>query len=194
MRSIPRCNCASIARGALAKLGHNHVITGAVAGAIYVPADATTRCADLYTNVDALVVDAPAARAAAGEGFTSTPSAGDIARTRKNMLGSKLLDAERYPFITAHVTQVISGDDSSEVRIALTVRDHTAMLTAPVVRHEDGDDLSIHAHLRTDHATLGLKPYSALFGALTVAEEIDVEIALVARRERVTSAGSAPDS
>jgi polyisoprenoid-binding protein YceI len=185
--------------GALSQLGHNHVIMGALHGDIFVPGDATARCADVYVEVDALVVDAPAARAAAGEDFSSTPSSSDIDRTRRNMLGDKVLDAAQYPYITAHITQLIPGDDSSDVRLALTVRDHTAMLTVPVVRTGDGDELSIHARFTTDHATLGLKPFSALFGALTVAQRIDVEIALVARRVHaassapIKSAGSAPD-
>jgi polyisoprenoid-binding protein YceI len=179
--------------GALSKLGHNHIITGALAGAIAVPADATARTADLYVEVAALVVDAPAARAAAGEGFTSTPSEGDIERTRKNMLGDKVLDAAAHPFITAHITQLVAGDETSDVRLALTIRDHTAVMTVPVVRHGNGDELSIQAHFTTDHATLGLKPFSALFGALAVAERIDVEISLVALRGQIKSAGSAPD-
>jgi polyisoprenoid-binding protein YceI len=181
--------------GALAALGHNHVITSrSVDGFIYLADDLAAARADLFTSVAELTVDDAAARTAAGPDFTSRPTEQDIEGTRANMLGPKLLDAEHFPFITAHITPVHVRTQATDVELALTVRDKTAHISIAVTWQRHGDELHVATTFVTDHAALSLEPFSALGGSLRVADKIDAAIALTARRVDVKSAGNAPDS
>jgi hypothetical protein len=181
--------------GALAALGHNHVITSnGIEGFVYLADDSAAARADLFVPVATLVVDDAAARTAAGPDFATQPTVQDIEGTRANMLGAKLLDSEQFPFLIAHITPVHVGPESTAVVLALTVRDQTARIQMPVTWKRNGDELVIDANFGTDHTTLALEPFSALGGALRVAQTIDASVTLVARRARVTSAGNAPDS
>jgi polyisoprenoid-binding protein YceI len=181
--------------GAFAALGHNHVITSnAVDGFIYLADDMAAARADLFIPVAALTVDDTAARTAAGPDFATQPTQQDIEGTRTNMLGPKVLDAERFPFVTAHITPLHVRPESTDVEFALTVRGNTARIPIVVTWQRKGDELQVEATFKTDHATLSLEPFSALGGALRVAEPIDIAVALTARRNTVKSAENAPDS
>ena len=117
--------------GALASLGHNHVIDSrSVDGFIYLADDLTEARADLFVPVASFVVDDAAARTAAGPDFATQPTADDIEGTRANMLGPKLLDAEQCPFVVVHVAPMQVGPESTQVQLSMQVRDHTA--TVPV--------------------------------------------------------------
>lgn len=162
--------------GRLAKLGHNHVITSeALAGWIHW---GETPYAELYLPVTALVVDDPAARARAGEGFESVPSERDVAGTRSNMLGDKLLAAEKHPFLRISLT----AQDSETARADIIVADRQSSASVPVTVTVEGSKLTATSSFQLSHDALGLTPFSALGGAITVADEIDVEVTLVARR------------
>jgi polyisoprenoid-binding protein YceI len=181
--------------GALAALGHNHVITSrSVDGFIYLADDLAAARADLFVPVAALTVDDAAARTAAGPDFATQPTQQDIEGTRTNMLGPKLLDAEHFSFITAHVTPIHVRTEGTDVELALTVRDKTAHIPIVVTWQRQGEELRVATTFSTDHATLALEPFSALGGSLRVADKIDVAMALTAHRAPVKSAGNVPDS
>ena len=181
--------------GTLAALGHNHVITtDAIDGFIYLADDLATARADLFVPVAALVVDDAAARLEAGPDFDTVPTLQAIQGTRANMLGEKLLDAEHFPFLLAHITPVHVGPESTEVMLALTVRGQAANKSIAVAWQRRDEELLVQASFSIDHATLSLEPFSAMGGALRVAQTIDVAVTLVARRAAIRSAGIAPDS
>jgi hypothetical protein len=169
--------------GALAGLGHNHVIDGALDGFIYLPDDRAAAQADLFVRVADFVIDAAASRRAAGDDFASTPSAQDIAGTRANMLGPKLLDAVQFPFLLAHVAPRQIDAESAELTLVLTVRDHTAHIPVVVAWRQHDDEIDGDATFSVSHTMLGLEPFSALGGALRVDETIDAHVVLVAARE-----------
>ena len=170
--------------GTFAALGHNHVIQSRVDGFIYLADDLTNAQADLFVAVAGFVVDDPAARVAAGPDFATQPTTADIEGTRANMLGPKLLDAEKSPFIAVHVAPNHIGEQTTQVMLSIRIRDHVAEVPVNVNWSRSGDELSIHGTFATDHATLGLEPFSALGGALRVADKIDVEVSLVAKATR----------
>ena len=167
--------------GPLAALGHNHVVTSASTdGFVYLADDLANARADFIVPVESFVVDDPAARTAAGPDFATQPTASDIAGTREHMLGSDLLDAAAFPYISVHVAPAHVGAQSTRVNVSIDVHGKTATLPVDVEWHRTGDQLSIVAEFSVDHATLGLAPYSLFGGALRVADSIDVRIALVA--------------
>lgn len=167
--------------GALATLGHNHVIVShELDGFVYLADDMSKARADLFVPVTSFVIDDAAERAAAGADFTTQPSPSDIEGTRANMSGPKLLDAQQWPFVVVHVAPMHVGTDSTQVQLSITVRDETATVPVDARWKRTGNELTIESAFKIDHATLGLTPFSALGGALRVADQIDIAVSIVA--------------
>jgi hypothetical protein len=85
--------------GALAQLGHDHVVVSHDVAGYVAPVEAR---ADLYVRLERLVVDEAAERAEAH--FESQPPDDAIAGTRENML--RKLDAAAHPFAVIGVRGV----------------------------------------------------------------------------------------
>jgi hypothetical protein len=91
--------------GRLAKLGHNHVITSAnESGHAWTSGALATSGFEVRVAVNDLVVDDPAARAAAGEDFPGELSEAARQGTRNNMLRAEVLDGEHYPEIVVRAS------------------------------------------------------------------------------------------
>lgn len=168
--------------GPLAALGHNHVIESReFTGTIVVADDALDSSAAFEFPVDSLVVDPPAARAAAGAAFASVPTEADKAGTAANMRGPRVLDAATYPRIRARFEAETVDRDVTRGRLGVEVAGRSASVPVQghVTRTEEGLVVRVAFTLR--HADLGLAPFSALGGALSVAQAMEVTVALTAR-------------
>jgi hypothetical protein len=169
--------------GPLAAFGHNHVILArGLEGRLAVPA------ADRYPGtrfeltlpVAALVVDDPGARRAAGAGFDTQPTADDVDGTREHLLGARLLDALAYPVIA--VRGLVTADAAGGLRAdaVVVVKGREARVTVPLAVEATGDARVASGAFRVSHAELGLSPYTVAFGALAVADELEIRFRLVA--------------
>lgn len=105
----------------------------------------------------------------------------DRRKIRQSMLGRKQLDSEAFPEIRALVDAVRMEGAEAVARLTLTVKDR------PVVREvripwpavADGE-LLISFDAEFSFSEFGIEPYSALLGAIRVADEFDVVVRLVA--------------
>jgi hypothetical protein len=167
--------------GPLARFGHDHVIAAReLHGYVLVPRARGAARADLYVALDTLSVDEPALRAAAG--LDTTPTAEDIAGTRRNML-DRTLAASRHPFV---VVQLTAADDaappSAAVDAAIALHGTTRTLRVPVALAHDGDTLRASGELALRQSDFGIAPFSVFGGALRVEDQVDVRFDLYARR------------
>jgi hypothetical protein len=165
--------------GWMSSRAHGHVMTSSdLGGAIYLaePRDAST--AFLYFRPFDLVLDDPAARAAAGAGFESTRTAADIEATRLRMLGPRGFDSNAHPYVAA----VVRWQDSQTAAVTLLLREESLTLPVPVVWSVDGGTLEAYADFTFDHSELGLEPYSAFAGAIAVGQPIRIQLSLRASR------------
>ncbi len=163
--------------GALARLGHNHVLVAAgLAGEL---------CGErfvLTVPVASLEVDPSAARAAEGAEFATEPSADDIAATRRHLLGSGQLEADAWPLIQVTGVVVRHGAEGV-VAVRLEVRGGFAELQVPVqFSGEREGRLVTSGGLELAQSSLGLVPYSVALGALRVRDEVSIRFRLVAER------------
>ncbi len=170
--------------GALSGLGHNHVISvGELDGTVVLDPDPEQSRFEFTIPVQGLVVDDPALRKAEGEGFSSEPSEKDIAGTRRNMLGKRVLDAEQYPTITVTGTPPRAdgeGDDRTQaLDLSIELLGRVIELQAPVALQQNGDSIEASGEFTLSHGELGMKPFTALFGSLRVADEMDVKYRVV---------------
>lgn len=169
--------------GALAKLGHNHVIAvDGLTGSVTLGTGDTPSRFTMQFPVASLVIDDPDLRAARGERFESQPTESDIAGTKHNMLSEKLLKGDEYPMIRVSGTH--DGGDLSDTTLDLTVNlvGRQVQLSAPAKVSIVADTLTADGQMTVTHAQLGLTPFSAALGALKVADDIDFFYHVVARR------------
>ena len=157
--------------GALARLGHDHAVTGRqIHGYAWLPTNGAAR-ADLYLVVAELVVDDPDARETAG--FTTEPTAADRDGTYRNMLAS--LDADRYPYVFLHVVVPTTGPPEARVTaVDLTLHGMTRRLAVPVNVVTTGDGFLVTGTFRIRQTDFGIKPFSVFGGALAVRDELEL--------------------
>jgi hypothetical protein len=169
--------------GALARAGHNHVISvGELAGDVHVaPVLAESRF-EIEIPVASLVVDDPALRAQEGEEFSSVPSTDDIEGTRRNMLGEKVLDAKEYPTLRIEGVGPVGAPGEQELHLTIGLLGRSIPLTVPTDVRLEGDTLYASGQFTVTHEELGMKPFSVFLGALQVADPMDFAYNVTAHR------------
>jgi len=168
--------------GALARLGHNHVISAnRVEGAVVVDGASARSSFVLRVPVEALEVDNPELRRHSGDDFAKEPSATDIEGTRDNMLGPRVLDATEYPIIT--VSGTTEGTSVSAANVRFEVKQNSAEKVVPIAALVTDQSIQVSGELSLSHEELGLNPFSALVGAIRVAELMEVSFRISAVRE-----------
>jgi hypothetical protein len=157
--------------GALAALGHNHVITSTSLGGRIDALPGGEYRFDLALPVESFVVDPPGPRAEEGEDFAANVA--DDARdgTRTNMLGERVLDAARFPVIRLAGETLSAADGARSLALAVTVRDTTREFRVPVTI-VPGERPVVRGELPLTHADLGLSPFSVMGGMLAVRDDL----------------------
>jgi polyisoprenoid-binding protein YceI len=170
--------------GAMAHLGHNHVIAiRQLTGSVLLAADRTQSSFQMDFPVEAMSVDEPALRAAEGPDFQSTVDEAAIAGTRDHMLGESLLNSKQFPQIHLQSQQILDTAEGLSALTVLVVRTTNTQVKIPVTLQIAGSDLIASGEFDVTHAQLGLTPYSVALGALRVAERIHVRYRVSAHRQ-----------
>ena len=160
--------------GALARLGHDHVVASRTLQGYAAPDD---QRADLHFMLAEMSVDEPGLRAEAG--FDTTPSADAIAGTRHNML-ERVLEADRYPQVLLHAES--SDGAPGMLRLAITLHGVTRTFELPVTLDRSVDAIGASGTLELRQTDFGIVPMSLLGGAIAVRDELELRFRIVGRR------------
>lgn len=169
--------------GALASAGHNHVVAShGITGTFYLPDDSLRSSFELHVPVATLTVDEESLRAAE-HSSDFPPGIPDSARqgTREHMLGDTQLDVAGSPEVTVralHLAPVAPGIVLAHVEI--TVRGAAHACDFEVHFEHSSTTLFASGEATLRQSELGLKPYSAMLGALQVQDEMKVRFSIVA--------------
>ena len=173
--------------GALAALGHNHVVAcRCVFGTVYLPRDPLHASFDLRIAVKQFTVDDPALRAAE-HSADFPPDVSQSARqgTRHNMLGAAVLGAVRYPDITLRAEGMRRAADGKPndmlADVLLQLHGQARSISVPVRYRIEADEIVVTGSFPLKQTDLGLVPFTALGGALQVRNTIEIRLRLVAR-------------
>lgn len=160
--------------GAMAALGHNHVISvGEIEGTVRPGGDPSAAAWTLMIPVAALIIDDPALRARYGEDFESLPSEEDKVGTRTNMLTEQLLNGAAYPSIRLTGRGVVGALDNAELPVAIELAGNMIDISLPASISFEADAVTVSGEVRLTHEQLGLEPFSIFGGAMAVGENID---------------------
>jgi hypothetical protein len=162
--------------GALSSLGHSHVISvGQITGTVYVRPDLEQSSFELEIPVQGLVVDDPLLRPEEGDDFFTEPSERQIARTRSNMLGKRVLNAKEYPIVKLTGIGPSGVGPEYVLRLSIELLGRVIELSVPTTLQLDRDILEATGAFRLSHDDLGMRPFKAMMGALRVADDIDIK-------------------
>jgi len=170
--------------GRLAKLGHNHVITSAnEAGQAWTDGTPAASGFEARLAVNDLIVDDPAARAAAGPDFPGELP--DAARegTRKNMLRADVLDGERYPEIVVRAGSLGGTWDQPTVTASVTLKGRTRTIDVPLAIARTDDVIVARGAFRILQSDFGITPFSIGGGAIAVADAVEILFEIRAVRQ-----------
>jgi hypothetical protein len=167
--------------GLLKPFGHEHLISTTMinGGLFYTTPLSPAASFKLTVPVDALAVDDPEQRKAAGGRFSALVPDKDRSGTRRNMLGDKVLDDAHYPDIIISGHWLAGSPSQATLAVTLGVRDKLAKYSVPVAIRVQNDRLLVTGALHVKQTELGITPFSVLGGALLVANGIDVSFSLV---------------
>ena len=168
--------------GKLAALGHNHVIASRDLTGTVTRADPMTAARfEIRLLVASLTVDEPELRRHAGADFQTEVPQSARDGTRRNLLSGAVLDAEHFAEIRVFATDVQDLQNGRfEVAVDIEIKGQTHRLRAPIQLRISTGELSASGELAVLQSDLGLTPFSALLGALTVENQMLVRFQVVA--------------
>jgi polyisoprenoid-binding protein YceI len=164
--------------GALARLGHDHVVASRSVTGFVAPAEGR---ADFSFRLDRMTVDEPALRIEAG--LDTQPSDAAIAGTRTNML-TRVLEAERFPLVALHAQGLAGTGAAQTIRLAITLHGVTRTVEAPTRVDSNAVGLTASGALQLRQTDFGIAPMSVMGGAMTVLDTMELRFRIVARAAR----------
>ena len=170
--------------GLFKTFGHDHLVSSRqLTGWLrFTPGALSQATFNLTLPASSLVVDDPDIRRAVGGEWNAAVKPGVRTATRSNMLGKRLLDAGQYPDIHLRGQWQEGNFPSGKVRATVSMRGQDYALTIPVSVSSDGSRLRVFTRFTVTHIQLGLTPFTALGGALRVADRLEIEATLVFSR------------
>lgn len=168
--------------GAMARLGHNHVIAShQLAGSVYVTDDPLATRFEITFPVSGLTVDEPALREAAGPDFP--PAVPQSARdgTHKNLLSEALLDGANYPEIRLRALDIRAAGEAYDAGVEILFKGQAYARRVPVGVRREAGMLVASGEFPLRQSELGLKPFSVAMGSLVVLDEMHIRFEVTAR-------------
>jgi polyisoprenoid-binding protein YceI len=155
--------------GPLRRFGHHHVVSHhGISGTVLVAPDPLDSRISLELSVAGLVVDDPELRGLEGEDFEREISQTDIDGTRANMLGAELLFVEQFPSIQIESTAIEGSLPDATIVASVSVKGLAQTVRFPASIELTEDAFVARGELEITHGELGLSPFTAAGGALSV--------------------------
>lgn len=169
--------------GPLRRFGHHHVISHHnIAGTVWVAADPLNSSFDLELAVSDFKVDDPDMRALEGEDFEKEVSQKDIDGTRGNMLGEKLLHGDRFPTIRVRSSAIEGSLAEARIVTTVAIKGMEQTVTFPASIAQTDDTFFANGQVEITHEELGLSPFTAAGGALSVRDLLVVKYEIAGTR------------
>jgi hypothetical protein len=157
--------------GPLRRFGHHHVISHhGISGTVVVASNPLESSLSLQLSVADFAVDDPASRALEGDEFSAEVPQKDVDGTRGNMMGERLLNVEQFPTIQIQSTAIEGRMPDVNIVSTVTVTGIKNTVTFPANIELTDDSFVASGELQITHGELGLSPFTAMGGALSVGD------------------------
>ncbi len=170
--------------GAMARLGHNHVVSSKNAsGTLLLHSDLARSRLELTVPVATLVVDDPQARASEGEDFAADVPPDAREGTRRNLLRADVLDSERYPTITLQSVAVAGSRANPSIIMHVTIKGVTRDVVVLALVKEESNRIVAEGEFAIQQSDFGITPFSVGLGALQVQDKLRIRFKIVAAKQ-----------
>jgi hypothetical protein len=166
--------------GAMASLGHNHVIsTHTLTG--WAAFDGSTAAAafEVTVPVAGFAIDDPALRAEEGADFAEEVSDEARSGTLHNMLGPDVLDCGNFATLEISSLSIAPAGSGLQAQVSIQVAGHRSIRLVPFTLEVAPHRLVARGELNVSQSSLGLTPFSIFLGALKVQDEMRVKFKFV---------------
>ncbi|HEY0800826.1 MAG TPA: YceI family protein [Steroidobacteraceae bacterium] len=155
--------------GPLASFGHNHVIVShAVVGLVQIGNDISDSSFSLSVPVESFVIDDAQSRLEEGSDFSGDVAEDAKSGTRRNMLGSAMLNAAEFAEIDVKSVALAGTPGAVTADLTLSIAGRESTISAPFSLQGDAHQLTATGSMQLQQTAIGLTPYSLLHGALQV--------------------------
>lgn len=162
--------------GPLRNLGHNHVMVNrAVSGRVQIGAGLSASSFAMHIRADDFAVDDAQSRQEEGGDFSGEVPEDAKAGTRRNMLGSAVLNAAKFPEITLQSTALSGSLDALNANLEISAAGHTSRMSVPLILQGDAHHIIAAGSIEVRQSALGLVPYSLMHGALQVQDAMQLK-------------------
>lgn len=159
--------------GPLKRFGHHHVISHhEISGTVNVAPDPLDSTFMLEIAVAGFAVDDADMRALEGEDFEDEVPQKDIDGTRDNMLGERLLNGEQFPTIKLSAASMEGNMPDVNIVTTVTVVGVENTVSFPATIELTDDSFVASGEIELTHGDLGLSPFTAMGGALSVRDRM----------------------
>ena len=170
--------------GALARLGHNHVVASHdLTGRVFVPDDITRASFEIHVPVEKLTVDEEDLRVPEGKEFPPGVPESAKMSTRQNMLGPAVLDVNHFPEIVLESRHLEIDQNRLQAQVRVTLRDRVRLLIVPMQYVINKKELQVTGEITLRQTDFGIQPFSTLAGAMQVQDELLVKFSVLARNQ-----------
>jgi len=157
--------------GPLRRFGHHHVISHhGISGTVQVASIPLESSFALEFNVADFVIDDSALRALEGEDYEKEVPQKDKDGTKANMLGEKLLNGASFPTVQIQSSAIEGSLPDVNIVATVTVAGMENTVTFPASIVMTDDSFVAMGQLEIMHGELGLSPFTAMGGALSVGD------------------------
>jgi hypothetical protein len=155
--------------GPLKRFGHHHVISHhGISGVVVVAPDPLESTIKLELSVADLEVDDPEMRALEGEDFSDEVPQKDVDGTRGNMLGEDLLNGEEFTTIRIQSSAIEGSMPDVNIVVTVFVIGMESTVSFPASIELTDDSFVASGQLEVTHGELGISPFTAMGGAMSV--------------------------
>jgi YceI-like domain len=167
--------------GALANLGHNHVMVNhSVSGSVVVGATLSASSFSASVAVNGFEVDDAQARREEGADFPGEIAPEAKSGTLHNMLSPAVLNSAQFQQVTVTSVSLRETQGAPVATLAIRVAGHESTIDAPFTLQSDSRHLTASGAFELRQSAIGLTPYSLLGGALSVRDVLQLKFNIVA--------------
>ena len=155
--------------GPLKHLGHHHVISHQnINGNVKLSKDPLNSSINIELDINDFVIDDPSLRMEEGGVFDGEVPQKDIDGTRVNMLSENLLDSIQFSSIYIRSKNIEGQFPNIKIHSVVNIKGRDHDVTFPAEVQLQGTNFIAKGQIDITHALIGLTPFSALGGLLTV--------------------------
>jgi len=171
--------------GAMARLGHNHVISSkAVSGTLFLQDNFTRSHVELTMPVASLVVDDAQTRSVEGEDFSAEVPQDARDGTRRNLLRPDVLDGEHFPKIELQSIAIAGTRARPELTMRITIKKVARDVPVAATLQEQNAVITVAGDFAIKQTDFGITPFSVGLGALQVQDQLRIKFSIVCRKQQ----------